>query len=321
MMAEKRRGRWFDITVAILAVALVALYRILPDWAAALTIWPAWIPFALLTLSPLVLVRRNTWKKPVVQSLALGAVGLVVMDSPASLFRSPQNAELTVVSLNCAGGIASAMHEVAAFQPDIILLQERPDTESIQNFAKKLFSQENIIVGPDAAVISRWPILKSSGAPTKENMNHAWAIVAHPKGNIAVCSLRFQPPIFRLDLWSPDAWQTYTRNKTRRRTEIQEFLRALPPEFKTPDRPAILGGDFNTPPDWTLTQPFSAIGLRDTFAAHGVGLGGTAVNDYPAVRIDQIWARRFEANGTFSVKTVHSDHRMVVAKLSIPAST
>lgn len=320
MMAERRKGRWFDIAVAVLATAFVALYRILPDWAAALTIWPAWIPFAALALSPLTLIRKNAWKKPVFQSLAIGAIGLAVMDSPASLFRSPQQAELTVVSLNCAGGISEAMQEVAAFQPDIVLLQERPDAKSIQSFALELFAEDNTIIGADAAVISRWPILKSSGAPTRQNMNHAWAIVAHPKGNVAICSLRFQPPIFRLDLWSPDAWQTFTRNKTQRRKEIEEFTNALPPEFKSPDHFSIIGGDFNTPPDWTITYPIADIGMRETFAVHGAGLGGTAVNDYPAVRIDQIWVRGLEARGTFSVKTVHSDHRMVVAGLSIPAS-
>ena len=319
-MAEKPKLSRIEIGGAIAVVFLAAVYWTKTDGMAALTIWPAWIPFAILAFLCLARVRRQAWKRPLAQALGIATMGLCLMDSPLSLVRGELPAELTVVSLNCAGGIPAAMKEVAAFQPDIILLQERPDTEQVRALAKKIYKSENIAFGPDAAVLSRWPITQANGKPTTANMNHAWAIVAHPKGEIAVCSLRLQPPIFRLDLWSSDAWQTYARNKQQRRDEILALLKSLPHEFEHTAHAAILGGDYNTPPDATLTQPISNLGFTDSFAEHGIGLGGTAINDYPAVRIDQIWARGLHSRGTRAVKTVHSDHRMVVAKFSIPAS-
>lgn len=319
-MSEKPSLSRIEIGGAIAVAFLVAVYWAKPDGMAALTIWPAWIPFAIIACICLARARRQAWKRPSAQALGIAAAGLSLMDSPLSLIRGELPAELTVVSLNCAGGIPAAMKEVAAFQPDIILLQERPDAKQIREFAKKIYKAEHIAFGPDAAIISRWPITKANGKPTTANMNHSWATVAHPKGEIAVCSLRLQPPIFRLDLWSSDAWQTYARNKAQRRIEILGLLRNLPHEFEHTAHIAILGGDYNTPADATLTHPISQLGFTDSFAEHGIGLGGTAVNDYPAVRIDQVWVRGLQSRGTRAVKTVHSDHRMVVAKFSIPAS-
>lgn len=308
------------VCVAIVTAVLAAIYWVKPDSAAALTIWPALIPFGILALANLAQVRRRNWKAPLAQSTVIGAVGMAVMDSPMALFRTGQSAELTVVSLNCAGGTPAAMKEVAAFHPDIVLLQERPGANQVRAFSEELFALDYAAIGPDAAVLSRWPVVRSNGKPTTTNMNHAWVILQHPLGRIAVCSLRLQPPVFRLDLWSPDAWQTYTRNKVHRRVEFFELVRALPPEFKDSNSLAIMGGDFNTPPDNTITQPIAALKLRDSFWDHGIGLGGTAVNDYPVVRIDQVWSRGFETKGTYAVKTVNSDHRMVIAKFSIPTS-
>lgn len=55
--------------------------------------------------------------------------------------------------------------------------------------------------------------------------------------------------------------------------------------------------------------------LRDSFATHGVGWGGTGPNGYPLFRIDQIWTdSRIAPRKVYAQSTEHSDHRMVICE-------
>ena len=81
----------------------------------------------------------------------------------------------------------------------------------------------------------------------------------------------------------------------------------------------ILGGDFNVPQgDQSTTQ------LRDfasdTFGVAGRGWGNTVLNTIPVLRFDQIWASgHFRPIATWAVCSEHSDHRMVVSDMVLPA--
>jgi endonuclease/exonuclease/phosphatase (EEP) superfamily protein YafD len=77
-------------------------------------------------------------------------------------------------------------------------------------------------------------------------------------------------------------------------------------------RDVIIGGDFNCPPDRIMMFEMERL-ARDAFGERGRGWGGTAINTFPMVRIDQIWVggniipKRAEAR-----TTKNSDHRMVI---------
>lgn len=123
-------------------------------------------------------------------------------------------------------------------------------------------------------------------------------------------SLRLAPPVLRIDLYDPSAWGEFARNREARAREGQELADALRDHGFKPD---VIGGDFNTPPD-PILNPLVG-GINDAFGRAGVGLGATCVNPYPCiVRIDQIWPGPKVARvRSRVVRTVHSDHRIVVA--------
>ncbi|MDQ2985893.1 MAG: endonuclease/exonuclease/phosphatase family protein, partial [Armatimonadota bacterium] len=103
----------------------------------------------------------------------------------------------------------------------------------------------------------------------------------------------------------------YAENKRARRKELQAIADFVLAEAK--GATIIFGGDFNIPPDHTVTDSLQP-DLSDSFKASGRGWGATAVNDYPMVRIDQIWtSKHLEPVMVSSKKTRHSDHRMVIA--------
>jgi len=113
----------------------------------------------------------------------------------------------------------------------------------------------------------------------------------------------------------PECWTAYADNKAGRRKELAAIARFVALESK--GGRVILGGDFNIPPDRTVTRVLDPI-CRDVFLEAGRGWGATAVNDYPMVRIDQIWASsHFKAVNFYSKKTRSSDHQMTVAEFGL----
>jgi endonuclease/exonuclease/phosphatase (EEP) superfamily protein YafD len=81
--------------------------------------------------------------------------------------------------------------------------------------------------------------------------------------------------------------------------------------------PVIVGGDFNVPQGdgvFSLLRP----GLRDTFRAEGRGLGNTIPQEFPLVRIDQIWVSGdFEILQSFCRRSKISDHRPVITDVRV----
>lgn len=111
-----------------------------------------------------------------------------------------------------------------------------------------------------------------------------------------------------MDLWRPATWRSYRHDRRFRRQQLQSVLDAQPAH---PDLPAIIGGDFNAPANDGIYRLLR--GYRDSHRAAGRGWGGTAINTIPLFRADQIWVRRLSPVASRAVRTVHSDHRMVVA--------
>lgn len=299
---DKRRSTAWIFALVWMSV-ITPLSLIKPDSLFALLVWPAWI-LLLPGLLPLLLKRQPKWILGVFWAVCMA----VAAEEPASFARSlsqPEVGELRIVSLNCAGGSLAAAREVIPLKPDIVLLQESPSRPDLEKLKGEIFGRDGSLVwGPDASILAKRH-LEPVNLP-KTASNHVVADWTSPGGReLRVTSLRLQPPVLRVDLLRPDAWQKFTENRRGRRKELEELM-----ELQSVHRSDIIGGDFNTPPE----RGFVA-GMADSFAEAGRGYGATCVNPLPCiVRIDQIWrSAELRTVNSFVVKTKESDHRMVVS--------
>lgn len=304
-----------------LYVFLSACYYWRWEGCAAVTFFPPWvwlIPGFFLTG----LGYRKTFKWYVLTCFLLGIIFLFSSaEEPRSLIRSrscsnnewtaarQQGKALRIVSLNCAGKRAAA-REAFAENPDIILLQESPDRETLKTLAQQVFKENaDCLWGIDTSILARGRIFPEKGARFFTR-----ARVQLSSGReLQVISLRLLPPIVRLDLWSPSGWRDQTQNRRYHREQLQELaqiIKTIPPTV-----PLIIGGDFNAPGgDGAMASLHPR--LHDTFQHAGIGWGNTGINEFPVSRIDQIWTTdHFRPIGVIAKKTEHSDHRMVICDL------
>jgi endonuclease/exonuclease/phosphatase (EEP) superfamily protein YafD len=242
---------------------------------------------------------------------------VVFSDTPISLLRSAlpeptRGRTLRVVSLNCAGR-STAAEEVAALDPDVVLIQESPWQNDLTALARRMYGPgSHVLLGPDASILARGSITPVAVPPAlRENFVHARVEVDGT--TIDVISLRLYPCPIRLDIWSPDCWKSYQANRiTRRRqlTKIADYVATLPADTRL-----VVGGDFNCPPRdavLTLLEPR----LTDAFTVAGRGWGATIIElfGWPMIRIDQVWTSpQLRAINVFAHESLFSDHSMVVA--------
>ena len=215
---------------------------------------------------------------------------------------------IRVISLNCAT-IHAAAQEVMKFQPDIVLLQESPTSNKVAQLARQWFGSNAVpVVGWDCAIVSRFPLTAVDGI---QDVHYTRAIVMLPHNRQAlVTSLRLTTPLGSMDLWKPSTWRAYAEDRRLRTRQLRAVLEAERPK---PNLPEIVGGDFNAPAGDGIYKLLSE--YRDSHPRAGRGWGGTALNTIPIFRPDQIWLKHLTAASCYAVKTVHSDHRMVVTDL------
>jgi endonuclease/exonuclease/phosphatase (EEP) superfamily protein YafD len=218
---------------------------------------------------------------------------------------------IRIVSLNCAGGSLEAAREVKRYQPDIVLLQESPSRDAVQQLARELFGEEGGWAhGPDASIIARgnvqpYPLSRDE----KIFLTHARVTLTDGKP-MEVIGLRLSPPTVRADLWSPDCWRQHAEVRRFHHEQIKAVMRRI--EQIPLETPVIVGGDFNMPPGEAPLRLLQKR-LRDSFRLAGAGWGCTITNEYPFHRIDQIWlSPHLRPTRVRAYRTQHSDHRLVV---------
>jgi endonuclease/exonuclease/phosphatase (EEP) superfamily protein YafD len=223
-----------------------------------------------------------------------------------------QGRAVRVVSLNCLVANPLAAAEVAAYEPDIVLLQESPSREHLERLSRDLFGADGAFLwGGDTAILARGQL---SPRRVEGTLHFVHAAVELPSGFQAdAISVRLHPPVFRLDFWMPGFWIDHRANRLKHRRQIQDLMDEL--RSVSASSPLIIGGDFNSPPNDGALD-----GLRqrlcDTFLRAGRGWGNTGTNRLPLFRVDQIWASgSLHAESVFARRTVHSDHRLVVCDL------
>lgn len=305
----------------LLGVILSVCYAIRPDACAAVTIIPVWAWI----VPGLLLVVPALWGRSRVRGSRLASLGwlaflLIFAEEPWSAPRAwlappPRRAStVRVVSLNCNIGSARAAAEVAAYRPDIVLLQETPSRPAVETLAARLFGAAGSVVhGPEASIIVHGTAAPAA-LPSRLRSYFVQARVRLASGLEAeVFSTRLVPAALRLDLWSPTCWRAQVENRRKRRTELSAIATraaALPADLAV-----IVGGDFNAPQGDAVFRALRPQ-LRDTFHTAGRGWGNTILNGLPVLRIDQVWTSKdLRALNVVARTTVYSDHRMVVCDL------
>jgi endonuclease/exonuclease/phosphatase (EEP) superfamily protein YafD len=304
---------WFITTFCFFGLwDQTAAITTFPQWSWAiigiLTAAIAWrllgtssrIPFILLGLWLLATLYFSDNLVPVIRGVIHGR-------APSN--RPPQGT-FRVVTLNCASSTLAA-GEVVKIQPDIVLLQESPTSNQVAELAREWFGDSaSFIAGFDCSIISRYPLKSVDKRPAAHSTR---GILALPeKRELLVTCLRLKPPLGRMDLWNPAAWRAYTDDRRLRRRELRALLAE---EFAQRELPEIVGGDFNAPAGDAIYKLLHD--YHDSHRTAGHGWGNTALNTIPAFRPDQIWLKDLSAVSSHGVRTVHSDHRMVVSDLTL----
>ncbi len=246
-------------------------------------------------------------------------LALLQLGAPATRFRpaaKERQHALRVISLNCNGGNLRAVQELAAYEPDLLLLQESPSRSRLEQAARELFGDEAAVVwGVDASIIARGR-LTAQPLPREAAAHAVWArLELASGGELDVISLRLEHGLVRCDLWAPDCWRAQTANRQTRRKQLAAVLAAL--GDRPSHRPLILGGDFNAPAGDAVFRLLAPL-AHDAFTDAGRGWGNTIINQFPALRIDQIWiGGPISSTDVHAARTQHSDHRAVVCDLLI----
>lgn len=323
------RIRRFLLAASLLLVAFVAWsYYSRADALAAVTVFPIWA-----WLIPGGLLAALGWKGSYRRCKAVVALGWIAVltmfaDEPLAVVHRaapptagdsehPSAPNLRVISLNCNGGNLAAVRELGVYQPDVLLLQESPSRSRLEAAAREFFGETgSVLWSADASILARGR-LTARPLPPNAAARAVWARLELAQGReVEVVSLRLEPGLVRCDLWSPDCWSAQTANRRARRQQLATVLALT--EKESLHGPLIIGGDFNAPAGDAVFHLLSPV-AHDAFADAGRGWGNTIVNQFPVLRIDQIWiGGGLLANDVHAVAMRYSDHRAVVCDLLFP---
>ncbi len=312
--ARSGKTSWLTFAAVLLpALALGGTYWFQPDWAAALTIFPAWL-WPLLGFGSLYLWWRSTsWQVALVGLVAWLGFCLVSVDELPGLLRTlsrpPAGASLRIITINCAGGNLDVIQEALEQQPNVLLIQESPGREELEQLAAARGLE--VVCGPDASVMARGKVERLLQAGLEQTYSVRCLVILPEGQRLEVISLRLFPATYRFDLWNPFCWRDQLRSRHGRRKQLELSLEL--PAARPANACLIIGGDFNAPARDAIFRLIPE-DLQDAFAVAGRGWGDTIISDFPVHRIDAIWASKaLEPVNCRADKLPSSDHRMVVA--------
>lgn len=304
----KPKRSWSGVFAFFVAVSFFFLYWIRPLPTETITIWPAWVwgvPWLLLYLirpKKSWRVMRWTLAMWLVTSLTFSEVWRIVLP------RSVGETDLKVATLNCGGSMFDAMKELAALEPDIVLIQESSIYIDEKQYVLDAFGPEyEGFFGHDGSVFVRGKILSGD----KKSSNFSFVNAELRDGRLVdIVSLRMMAPHARISYWQKDTWDGYTRHRVEHLKELKGIWERVK-KLRT-GAPLVMGGDFNLVPD--KEEP-SILGpdLVDSYRVAGRGWYATALTDVALFRIDKIWvSEELKPRGTWSHASEVSDHRYVL---------
>jgi len=319
--------RWRKMAIvgsAVLCVAIWFCHLVQLDWFAPVILVPNWC-WLLPGMTLVTLGYNRDCKFRCITVLAFwGIFTVMLVEQAQSLVRikswpttewkevCERGRGIRVVSLNCGGGQANSAKEVAAWKPDIVLLQESPSRQRVEQLSQDMFGATGaFLYGGDTSILTGGQLRPKTPIQTSHFVH---AEVRLPTGlQTDVISVRLAPPVFRIDFWMPGFWIDHRDKRMKHREEIADIMQRVQSIPRSSN--VIVGGDFNSPPSDDALAPLRQR-MFDTFRKAGRGWGSTGTNDYPLFRVDQIWVSQgFRAESVTAQKTRHSDHRMVVCDL------
>lgn len=328
---RKPRLGWFraaslGISLALLAFTAYA-HAAKPDSLAAFTVYPVWFWAGPGLVWALGGFRLRRPLPSLVVAILWALFTLAFAEEARSLTRGgawpdpvwvearEKGRAIRVISLNCSIGDPRVAAEVGAYDPDLVLLQESPSRPEVRALAHSLFGEEGGFAwGHDASVVAKGKLREIATEETRPSVRLCEAQLSGG-AKLAVACIRLHPSAFRMDLWSPECWSAFARTRARHREEVARLKELL--DTRVPEGPLLVGGDMNSPagdPAVGLLEPR----VRDAFGDAGRGWGATFLNEFPLVRIDQVWVdRSFRAVAVVVKKTRFSDHRMVICDLML----
>lgn len=326
MSSLSRRLGWTLVGGSLLLhIFTVYCFARQPDRFAAFTVMPIWlwggiglllssVAFYFLRAS-LSLVMTAVWAV----TLLVGADEARVLANfgksppltgPAEPFEGQR--VVRVVTLNCSyfsyGNPAS---DVAAWQPDIVLLQDI-HPHQVRQIADVLYGgRGDYRAHQTNGIVTRWRIQREIRNPAKGDQQVS---IALPAGlEIEVVNVHLATAATDLRLWRKSAWIVHRDNRLVRQKELTQTRQVLEQTTRFPNTPTLFGGDFNAPATDIVHRQLG-LDFVDAFATAGTGWGNTYHRRFPILRIDHLYAtRHFTPVRCRAFTTRNSDHRMVVA--------
>lgn len=329
------RRLWYHILHSILPVGALLLHVVIFicyarrwDKVAALTVFPFWA-WGLLGMGMAGfawLLARQRFALGVT-ALWIGTV-LLFSDETKPVLRSFQTRPepgpaapmadgrkvRRVITFNCKAGYwnPAAPHEVVAWQPDVVLFQETASPAVLQQVAEALYgapAKEHVVGSWECGIITRGRILSSALGNLPNTLS---AVIQFDDGTqITAASVHLSGAETDVRLYKREALYKHAINRVARRAELQAMLTMQ--TLLNGQRPAVIGGDFNAPAGDAIFRLLSSAGFTDAMATAGSGWPDTFPNWAPMLRIDHQWINSglVPVRGRV-VKSVHSDHRMVI---------
>lgn len=315
---------FIDALILLAPAALLALFFIRPTALAAMTVIPTecWLVAGLsLQLLTLWAWRRRAWWVANAGWIAF-AIFLIepLISVPRALIplHQPGTEEpsICIVSLNCWTGRQDVLNAIRDQQPDIVLLQESPGRQALEQWTKELFGENGAMLwGRDTSIIARGSLSPVETPPDAAFVHAIW----QPREDFRchVISLRLWPQPVRFDFWKQEYWQSFANVRTIHNQEM-EIVTARVDAAISEALPVIVGGDFNNPAGDPAESTLPKRGLHDHFRQAGTGWGKTITDEFPFHRIDRIWTSpTIQPFEVIVVPNVGSDHRLVRSRATI----
>jgi hypothetical protein len=309
------RGTTLPIFLLVLLVVHTLFYALRPDFATLWTLFPYWLLGApMLVLSFFCRRANQSQKRCRLALIMLWLVAILCMsdETPGLLrwYKQPTSNALRIVSLNCSVGTPEAAREVGKYQPDLVLLQETPSRNDVKDLANELWPYQNDFAwGVDGAILARG-VVQPLKLPANVAVFATAARVAVEGDTFVAVSFRLNTPPFRVDFWNPSAWQALASHRRLQREQLRalkDSIHALEPNLLI-----IMADDCNAPGGDAIFRELQP-DFRDAYNQGGAGWCNTFQNDFPILRIDQVWLSHIWNVDYYVVRrTKNSDHRMVI---------
>lgn len=341
-----QRSGWplrLAVLYLLVTVALGTAARLLAEkywWSTLLLYFPQ---VAYLAPAPLVLfiaLRKQDGRAFLVLLLTLGIIagplmgfnlpGQGALAHPESLIDRPR---VRVMTYNIRGGIdgfGAISQQVEAFNPDVVVFTEARGWGREPKLRRELAEQFrgwHATQGGDVYLASRWPMASRESEPLgadpeTQNISGRYKVRAQvlaPFGEFDLVGVHFHTAL-------------HGETLVNQRRRVPGYLRSagtvrmdqaqnLVDWAGSQERPAIVAGDFNTPPAGKVYGVLTGE-WQDAFAESGLGWGFTYPASIPLLRIDYVFhSADWRAVTSRVGEAPGSDHRPLLAELALMTST